>query len=61
MRPRIRGPTTGGIPRLHDIVKRSSDANNNSSRSTGQRRFVVVNTTKVECNFYRHSSTSWRA
>jgi hypothetical protein len=51
MRPRIRGPTTGGIPRLHDIVKEGSDANDNSSRSTGQRQFVVVDTTKVEYRF----------
>lgn len=49
MRSRIRGPTTGGIPRLHDIVKESSDANDNSSRSTGHRRLVVATTTKVEC------------
>jgi hypothetical protein len=51
MRSRIRGPTTGGIPRLNDIVKRSSDANDNSSRSTGHRRIVVVASTKVECDF----------
>jgi hypothetical protein len=54
MRSRIRGPTTGGIPALHDIVKESSDANNNSSPSTGHRRFVVLATTKVEC-----SSRDW--
>jgi len=48
MRSRIRGPTTGGIPRLHDIAKESSDANDHSSRSTGHRRFVVVATTNVE-------------
>lgn len=42
MRSRIRGPTTGGIPRLNDIVKESSEANDNSSRSIGHRQFVVA-------------------
>jgi hypothetical protein len=60
MRSRIRGPTTGGIPRLHDIVKEASDANDNSSPSTGHRRLVAVATTKVECRVRPNLSRAWR-
>jgi len=49
MRSRIRGPTTGGIPRLHDIVKECSDANDWSSQSHGHCQSEVMATTNVEC------------